>query len=72
MVTKILYWVSSAALLAAATWRPSANYQILLHFLVCAGAVFVVLAVFFIKHRVEIQYLVDNSSDGGKHITVRL
>jgi uncharacterized integral membrane protein len=42
-------WVPIAALLLAMAWRPSANYQILLHFVVCAGATMVVLALVFIK-----------------------
>jgi len=39
------------ALLLAVTWRPSANYQILLHFAVCAGAITVILALVSIKQR---------------------
>ena len=42
-------WGPIAALLLAMAWRPSANYQILLHFVVCAGATMVVLALVFIK-----------------------
>ena len=42
-------WVPIAALLLAVAWRPSTNYQILLHFVVCAGATMVVLALVFIK-----------------------
>lgn len=42
-------WVPITALLLAVAWRPSANYQILLHFVVCAGATMVVLALVFIK-----------------------
>jgi len=53
MVRKIVQWIPITALLLAVTWRPSANYQILLHFLVCAGAVMVILASFFIKHEIE-------------------
>lgn len=63
MFTKIMKWVSITALLLAVTWRPLANYQILLHFVVCPGAVMVVLALFFIKHRVETHNAVDNRSD---------
>jgi hypothetical protein len=40
------------------TWRPSANYQLLLHLVVCAGATMVILALVFIKHRIEIRYSV--------------
>jgi hypothetical protein len=46
MVTKIMQWVSIMALLLAVTWRPSLNYQIPLDFLVCAGAVLVILTLF--------------------------
>ena len=53
MVTKIMKWVSITALPLAVTWRPSANYQIPLDFVVCAGAVMVVLALFFIKHEMD-------------------
>ncbi len=60
MVTKIMQWVSITALLLAVMWRPAANYQILLHLLVCAGAVMMVLALFSTKHRVETPYAVDN------------
>ncbi len=65
-------WVPVTALLLALTWRPSTNYQILLHFLVCAVAVMVVLGLFSIKHRVETHYAVDNRPDLGKRVTVRL
>jgi hypothetical protein len=53
MVRKIMQWDLLTALLLAVIWRPSANYQILLHFVVCAGAVMVILALVFIKHRIE-------------------
>ncbi len=72
MVTKIMEWVSITALLLVVSWRPSASYQIVLHFLVCAGAVMVVLALFSIKHRVETPYAVDNRFDVGKQIAVRV
>ena len=45
MVTKIMKWVSITALLLTVFWRPSAS----LDFVVCAGAILVVLALFFIK-----------------------
>jgi hypothetical protein len=51
MVTKTMKWVSITALLLAVSWRPSANYQIPLDFVVCACAALVVLALFSIKHR---------------------
>ena len=54
-----MQWVPITALLLAVTWRPSANYQILLHFVVCTGAVMVILALVFIKHRIETQYAVN-------------
>jgi hypothetical protein len=56
MVRKIMQWVLLTALILAVTWRPAANYQILLHFAVCAGAVMVTLALVFIKHRIETHY----------------
>ena len=39
MLTKIMKWACIAALLLAVIWRSSANYQIVLEFLVCAGAI---------------------------------
>jgi len=56
-----MQWVLLTALLLAVTWRPSANYQILLHFVVCAGAIMVILALVSIKHRVEAHYAVNRS-----------
>jgi hypothetical protein len=53
MVRKTVQWIPITALLLAVTWRPFANYQIPLDFVVCAGAVMVVLALFFIKHEIE-------------------
>ncbi len=61
MVRKIMHWVLLTALLLAVTWRPSANYQILLHFVVCAGAIMVILALVTIKHRIETHYAVNRS-----------
>jgi hypothetical protein len=58
MVRKIMEWVPIPALLLVVTWRPSANYQLLLHLVVCAGATMVILALVFIKHRIEIRYSV--------------
>jgi hypothetical protein len=72
MVRKIMQWIPITALLLAVTWRPSANYQILLHFLVCAGAVMVILALVSIKYKVETYYAVDNRSDVGKASHLRL
>ena len=72
MVRKIMQWIPITVLLLALTWRPSANYQILLHFVVCAGAVIVILPLLFIKHRIGTHYIVDNRADLGQQITVRL
>jgi hypothetical protein len=42
MFAKIMKWVSIAALLLAAMfWRSAANYQLLLNFAVCMGAIVV-------------------------------
>ena len=44
MFTKIMKWVSIAALLLAAmSWRSAPNYQLLLEFVVCMGAIVVVM-----------------------------
>jgi len=51
MFTKIMQWVPILVLLLVVSWRPSSNYQIALDFVVCAGAVMVVLALFFIQTR---------------------
>jgi len=56
MNRNIMQCVPITALLLAVTWRPSANYQILLHFVVCASAVAVLLSVVFFKHRIETHY----------------
>jgi hypothetical protein len=42
MLTKIMKWVSIAALLLAALWRSSASYQVLLQVVVCVTALLVV------------------------------
>ena len=39
--TKIMQWASITALLQAMLWRSSGNYQLLLEFVVCAGAIVV-------------------------------
>jgi hypothetical protein len=59
MVRKIRQWVLITALLLAVTWRPSANYQILLHLVVCAGAIMAILALVFIRPRIETPYAVN-------------
>jgi len=43
MLTKIMKWSAIAVLLQAVLWRSSANYQLLLEFVVCAGAIVVAL-----------------------------
>jgi Flp pilus assembly protein protease CpaA len=53
MVTKIMEWVSITALLLVVSWRPFASYQIPLDFVVCAGSLLGVLALFFIEHEIE-------------------
>ena len=53
MVTKITTWVCITALLLAVTWRPGENHQMQLDFVVCGGALVGVLALFFIKHKIE-------------------
>jgi len=65
-------WTPITAVLLALTWRPSANYEILLHFLTCASAVMVVLTLFFIKHQIEAHYEVDNRSNPARRVTVKL
>jgi hypothetical protein len=72
MVRKTMEWIPFTAVLFALTWRPSANYQILLHFLACASAVMVVLALFFIKDGIETYYEVDNRSNPARRVTVKL
>jgi hypothetical protein len=65
-------WIPITAVLLALTWRPSANYQIPLHFLVCASAVMVLLALFFIKHEIKTPYEADNRSSPARRVTVTL
>jgi len=43
MLTKIMKWASIAGLFLAVLWRPSENFQLLLEFVVCAGAILVAL-----------------------------
>ena len=44
MLALVMKWVSISALfLAATSWRSAANYQLLLDFVVCIGAVVVVM-----------------------------
>lgn len=58
MARKIRQWALITALLMAVIWRPSAKYQILLHFVVCAGAILVILALVFIEPGIETHYAV--------------
>ncbi|PYU31237.1 MAG: hypothetical protein DMG28_15925 [Acidobacteria bacterium] len=66
MVTKIMKWVSITALLLTVFWHPSAS----LDFVVCAGAILVVLALFFIKQEIETYYGVDNRSKPESRVAV--
>jgi hypothetical protein len=73
MVTKLMEWVSITALLLAVTWRPFASYQLPVDFVVCAGALVAVLALFFIKHEIEKHYEADNRSNPARRVvTVEL
>ncbi len=72
MVTKIMAWVSMTALLLVVSWRPSASYQLPLDFVVCAGAILVVLALFFSKHEIEPYYGLDNRCNPARRVTVKL
>jgi hypothetical protein len=71
MVTKIMEWVSITALLMVVSWRPFASYQIPLDFVVCAGSVLGVLALFFIKHEIGDHSDVDNRSNPARRVTVK-
>ena len=68
MLTKIVEWVSITALLLVVSWRPFASYQIPLDFVVCAGSVMGVLALFFIKREIETHYEVDNRSNPATRV----
>ena len=72
MVRKIEEWVSITALLLVVSWRPVASYQIPLDFVVCAGFVMAILALFFIKREIETHYDVDNRSNPGRRVTAKL
>ena len=71
MLTKIMEWVSITALLLVVTWRPFASYQLPLDFVVCAGAVLVVLALFFIRHRIGTHYGVDNKFNPAMQVSIK-
>jgi len=72
MVTKIVEWVSITALLLVVSWRLVASYQIPLDFVICAGFVMGVLALFFIKHEIEIHCDVYKQSNPARRVTVKL
>ena len=63
MITKNMGWVSITALLLVVSWRPIASYQIPLDFVVCAGSVMGVLALFFIKREIEAHCDVDSGGE---------
>jgi hypothetical protein len=52
MLRKTMQWVLITALLLAVTWRPAENHQMPLDFVICTGAVMVLLALFFTKHEI--------------------
>ena len=52
--------MSITALLMVVSWRAFASYQMSLDFVVFAGFVMGVLALFFIKHEIETHCDVDN------------
>jgi len=59
MLTKIMKWVSIAALATAILWRPSAGYALALQFVVCAAAILVVVQSFQIgKNGLAIAFMV--------------
>jgi hypothetical protein len=72
MVTKIMEWVSITALLMVVSWRPFADYQIPLDFVVCAVFILGVLVLFFIKHDRDMHCDVDNGPNPGEQVTVNL
>jgi hypothetical protein len=72
MVTNLMEWVSITALLLAVTWRPFASYPLPVDFVVCAGALVRVLALFFIKHEIEKHCDADNKSNPARRVTVEL
>jgi hypothetical protein len=72
MFRKNMDLVTVTVLLLGMTWRPAANCPILLHFVFCAGAFMVVLALFFIKDEIEAHYDVDSGSNPARQVTVKL
>jgi hypothetical protein len=65
-------WVCITALVLAVTWHPFASYQIPLDFVVCAGSLMGVLALFFVKHEMETHFDVDNRSNPARRVAVKL
>ena len=59
-LTTIVKWVSITVLLVAMTWRSAANYRLPRGLVVCLGATMVVMALLFVKERIQIHY------DAGK------
>ena len=73
MVRKIIEWVCITALLLAVAWRPFASYQLPVDFVVCGGALVVVLVLIFIKREIETRYEVDKTSNcARRRVTVKL
>jgi len=71
VVRKIIEWVCITALLLAVAWRPFASYQLPVDFVVCGGALVVVLVLFFIKREIETRYEVaikDPTARGGESL----
>ena len=46
MLTKMMKWLSIAVLIPAVFWQPSPGYELILQFVVCAGASAVVVQAF--------------------------
>jgi hypothetical protein len=65
MVARIIKWVFITTLILTVTRLPSANDQIPLGFVFCAVAIMLVLALFFVKGRIEIHYDIVNKPDLG-------
>jgi uncharacterized membrane-anchored protein len=65
MFARIIMWVFITTLVLAVTRPPSANYQIPLGLVFCAAAIMLVLALFFVKDRIEIHYDIVNKPDPG-------
>jgi hypothetical protein len=72
MVTKTMHWVPITALHMVVSLRPFASYQTPLDFVVCAGSLLGVLALFFIEHKIETRYAVNNRFNPASRVTVKL